>query len=249
MDFLKILKKYIIDSQIYVSLAGTLLATFFMLKQNTFRFPTAVLIFITYFCGYLYTKYQHSQYFRRTLLVNIIAGGICAALIIHNHNIERLYKWAFIVILGLLYNSFFLETYIRKIPLLKIFYVGMVWGLVNAWLSVPEFNIPVFAVSFLFVTALILPFDIRDMHEDDIVTFPKIIGEQNTKYLAYLMIFASVMIAVFTLESMYSLAFFLSAAVTFALIFFSESTRRHTYFSFWVESCSMLPFLFLVLLK
>lgn len=247
MQFIKLLKKYIIDSQIYVSLMGTFFAVFFMQEQNTFRFPTIALIFITYFCGYLYTKYQYSNIFRKIIIINILTGIVCAVLIIHNHNINRLYKWLIIVILGLLYNSFFLENYIRKIPFLKIFYVGLVWGLVNSWLSFPEFNAPVFWISFLFVTALVLPFDIRDMKSDDVITFPKLIGVQNTKYLAYILVFASLMISVFYLKSEFFLSFFITAIFTFILIYFSENHNQDSYFSFWVENCSGLPLFFFIL--
>jgi hypothetical protein len=76
MNFLKILKKSVIDSQVYVSLTGTLFAVFFMEEQNTFRFPSVALIFITYFGGYLYTKYQYTQHFFKILVLNAIAGII-----------------------------------------------------------------------------------------------------------------------------------------------------------------------------
>jgi len=249
MQFINLLKKYVIDSQIYVSLMGTFLAVFFMHEQNTFRFPTAVLIFITYFCGYLYTKYQYSKFFWKILILNGIAGVFCAVLIIQNHNIERLYKWLVIVILGLVYNSYFLENYIRKIPLLKVFYVGLVWALVNSWLSFPEFNAPIFWTSFLFVTALVLPFDIRDMNNDDVITFPKLIGVQNTKYLAYILTFSACLISVFYLKPEFAFALYLTSVFTFAFIYFSENSNRDSYFSFWVESCSGLPFLILWILQ
>lgn len=248
MQFINLLKKYVIDSEIYVSLMGTFFAVFFMLEQNTFRFPTAVLIFITYFCGYLYTKYQRSKIFWKILILNAIAGIVCAVLIIQNHNIERLYKWFFIVVLGLLYNSFFLENYIRKIPLLKVFYVGLVWALVNSWLSFPEFNAPIFWLSFLFITALVLPFDIRDMKSDNIITFPRLIGVQNTKYLAYFMVFFACLISIFYLKNEFAIIFFITSIFTFILIYFSENTNRDSYFSFWVESCSGLPFLIVFIL-
>jgi hypothetical protein len=249
MNFLKILKKYGIDSQIYVSLVGTLFAVFFMEEQNTFRFPTVLFIFITYFSGYIYTKYQYTRHFYKILILNAIAGVICAFLIIYNHNGIRLVKWFIIVILGLLYNSFFLETYIRKIPLLKVFYVGLVWGLVNCWLTLPEFNLPIFLISFFFITALVLPFDIRDMKSDTVQTFPTLIGVQNTKYIAYLLVFISTILAVQYLSFNYSLAFFLTSIVTYILIYFSENKRDDAYFSFGVETCSALPFLFLVIME
>lgn len=249
MNFLKVLKKYVIDSQLYVSIMGTLFAVFFMKEQNTFRFPSFFLIFITYFSGYLYTKYQYTKHFFKILILNGIAGVICAFLIIHNHNEIRLVKWFIIVVLGLLYNSFFLDVYIRKIPLLKVFYVGLVWALVNCWLTLPEFSLPIFLISFFFITALVLPFDIRDMKSDTVRTFPKLIGVQNTKYIAYVLIFISTVIVIFTLDYRYSMSFFLTGIVTYILIYYSENKRDDAYFSFGVETCSALPFLFLGIMK
>ncbi|WP_292008437.1 hypothetical protein [Chryseobacterium sp.] len=249
MNFLKILKKTVIDSQLYVSLMGTLFAVFFMEEQKTFRFPSIFLIFITYFSGYLYTKYQKTKYFKRILIINAIAGIICACLIIINHNEVRLIKWFIIVVLGLLYNSFFLDIYIRKIPLLKVFYVGLVWALVNCWLTLPEFDLPIFLISFFYITALVLPFDIRDMNNDTIETFPKLIGVQHTKNIAYFLVFLSMMIASLYLEPAYATAFFIAGCITYILIYYSENKRNKLYFSFGVETCSSLPFLFLGIMK
>jgi 4-hydroxybenzoate polyprenyltransferase len=249
MNLLKILKKTIIDSQLYVSLMGTLFSVFFLEEQNTFRYPTFFLIFITYFSGYLYTKYQKTKHFFKILIVNVVAGLICALLIIYNHNEIRLLKWSIIVVLGLLYNSFFLDVYIRKIPLLKVFYVGLVWALVNCWLTLPEFSIPIFLISFFFITALVLPYDIRDMKVDSVKTFPTMIGVQNTKYIAYLLIFISTILAAQYLTFTYSISFFLSGIISYIFIYFSENERDDAYFSFGVETCSALPFLFLVIMK
>jgi Ca2+/Na+ antiporter len=115
MSILNLTKKYVIDSQIYVSLMGTCLAAYFMLEQNIFRWPTLLLIFITYFSGYLYTKYQYDKkIFFKILIFNCICGIISVILILRNHNEIRLLKWAIIVILGLLYNSFFGKIYTQN---------------------------------------------------------------------------------------------------------------------------------------
>lgn len=248
MHRLNLLKKYIIDSQIYVSLMGTLFAVFFMLEQNIIKTPTIALIFITYFSGYLYTKYQNSgKLFYKVLIFNVISGIISAALIIYNHNDGRLVKWLIIVVIGLLYDSKFLKYFVRNIPLFKIFYVGLTWALINSWLILPTFHSEIFWISWLFITALVLPFDIRDVNSDTIITFPGLIGVQNTKYLAYLLVFFSLMIAVFYLKTDYSFAYFLTSIFTFILIYFSENSNKESYFSFWVETCSGVPLLFLML--
>ena len=237
-----------IDSQIYVSLMGTFFAVFFMFEQNIIKTPTIALIFITYFSGYIYTKYQGSgKIFNKVLVFNVICGIISAALIIYNHNDGRLIKWLIIVVLGLLYDSKFLKYFVREIPLFKIFYVGLTWALINSWLILPEFNSEIFWISWIFITALVLPFDIRDMKSDTVVTFPRLIGIQKTKYVAYALVFISLMISIFYLEINYSFAFFLTSIFTFILIYFSESSNKDSYFSFWVETCSGLPLLFLAL--
>lgn len=241
MQCLKLIKKYVVDWQIYVALMGTALAAFFMTEQNVFRFPTLLLVFLTYFSGYLYTKYQHHRHFYKILIVNAACGIFAMVLIFLNHNEIRIFKWLVIVVLGLLYNSFFLEKFIRKIPLLKVFYVGFTWALINAWLIVPQFHLSIFLITILFVTALILPFDIRDVNEDHIVTFPRLIGVQHTKYLAYVLLFASLMIAVSYLRFPYSICYFITCGTTFVLIYFSENSNPDFYFSFWVESMSGLP--------
>ncbi len=244
MSILNLAKKYLIDSQVYVSLMGTFLAGFFMLEQKIFRWPTLLLIFITYFSGYLYTKYQYDKKrFFKILIFNCICGIVSVILILKNHNEYRLLKWAIIVVLGLLYNSFFLERFIRKIPLLKVFYVGLTWALINSWLILPEFNLKIFFISWLFISALVLPFDIRDMKSDEIVTFPILIGVQKTKFLAYFLVFISGLLCFIYLDFIYGICFFLAIVFTFILIYFSENGNRESYFSFWVESCSGLPLL------
>ena len=242
MSILNLAKKYVIDSQLYVSVMGTFLAAFFMLEQNIFRWPSLLLIFITYFSGYLYTKYQdRKKTFIKILIFNFICGILSFCLIVFNHNEIRLLKWAVIVIIGLLYNSIFLEKFIRRIPLLKVFYVGLTWALINSWLILPEFSWEIFWISWLFISALVLPFDIRDMKSDDIVTFPILIGVQNTKYLAYLLVFVSCALSLMFLNWEFALIFLLTTVFTFILVYFSENDNKEFYFSFWVESCSGLP--------
>lgn len=241
MQSLKVLKKYVVDRQIYVALVGTALAAFFMQEQNVFRFPTLLLVFLTYFSGYLYTKYQHHRHFYKILLVNAVCGAFAMVLILLNHNEIRIFKWLMIVVMGLLYNSTFLEKFIRRIPLLKVFYVGLTWALINAWLILPQFHFSIFIITLLLVTALILPFDIRDMRDDNIVTFPRLIGVQNTKYLAYSLVFISLMVAIIHLKFPFSICYFITCGITFVLVYFSEPSNPDCYFSFWIESMSGLP--------
>ncbi|WP_255412771.1 hypothetical protein [Elizabethkingia sp. YR214] len=187
--------------------------------------------------------------FSYVLLFNTITFIFCVTVIIHRHHPESLIKWLLIIILGFLYNSQFLNTFIRKIPFIKIFHVALVWALINSWLIMPVIQWDVFFITFLLVSGLILPFDIRDMRYDTVTTFPQIIGIQNTKYLAYLLLFFSSLIAVFSLQPDFALCYFLSVVIGFILIYFAQPSRSDAYYSFGVETISGLPFLFHLLLK
>ena len=99
----------------------------------------------------------------------------------------------------------------------------------------------------LFISALVLPFDIRDMKSDDVVTFPILIGVQKTKYLAYLLVFVACLLSLIFLDVEFALSFLITTIFTFILIYFSENDNQETYFSFWVESCSGLPLLVILL--
>ncbi|WP_253297123.1 hypothetical protein [Chryseobacterium sp. PCH239] len=87
------------------------------------------------------------------------------------------------------------------------------------------------------------------MNSDTVKTFPMLIGVQNTKYIAYALVFISSIISAFYLDSEYALAFFMASILTYILIYFSDNKRDDAYFSFGVETCSALPFLFLVIME
>ncbi len=250
MGYSTVFQKNIIENQIFVSLAGTSLAVFFMIESNIIKIPTILLIFTTYICGYLYTKYQSQQpMLRKIIFFNAISAVFCAVLILHNHNEQRLFRWLVIVVLGLFYNSFFLSGAVRRIPLFKIFYVGIVWGLMNSWLITAYFRLDIFIITVLFVAALILPFDIRDMETDDIVTFPRVIGIGATKAFAVLLFGITAALSFYYFDQ--SIALALTAACLYGsiLTLFAFPHRTLSYFNFWLEACSVVPFLVIVLIK
>jgi hypothetical protein len=132
-EFLKSTEKIRYRQSVLCILNGNSFCSIFHEEQNTFRYPT-VFLFHNVFQRLSVHQISENKHFFKILILNAVAGIICAFLIIHNHNEIRLMKWFIIVVLGLLYNSFFLDVYIRKI-LLKVFYVGLVWALVNCWLT------------------------------------------------------------------------------------------------------------------
>lgn len=230
---------------------GALFASFFMVEEHVFKIPIFILLFLTFFSGYLYTEFQYSKQIRKILALNLFVALVCIFLIISNHHAERLFKISVIIGLGLLYNSRFLRYTIREIPFLKVFYVGFIWGLMNAWLCFEQFNLPIFWLSFFFISSLLLPFEIRDMEEDrgNVCTFPLRFGIRKTKIFACFLATVSLVFALFYLEDLFLFAFILTYLTTVLLIAYSRPRNNDMYFSVLVESCSGLPILIVLLLN
>lgn len=250
MSISSFFRRYVVESQLLVSLMGTLLAVFFMKEQNAFRWPTVFLIFITFLSGYLYTKNQgNRKKMTWVLLFNFLTFLFSAYLIYSNHNEIRLYKWLLIVVLGLLYNSLFLYKSVRSLPLIKIFYVGIVWALFCGWFFLEGMHLGIFLFTFLFISTLVIPFDIRDLKVDRVLTLPGWIGVEKSKRVAYLMLLLCLALANYTFSGKYLTSILLTLFVATVMVYFSQEQRKEAYFSVGVELLSGLPLLFLVILE
>jgi 4-hydroxybenzoate polyprenyltransferase len=107
---------------------------------------------------------------------------------------------------------------------------------------------------FLFVFAITIPFDIRDLKFDDkkMKTIPIVFGERKARLIGLMALFFAEIITIvqllhFSLPYHHLIAliciFFLSAI----LIIKSTQDKTAIYFSFWVESLSIYFYLFLML--
>lgn len=222
-----------------------MLSVFFMLEQETFRLGFMIIIFFTFLNGYLYTTFQHRvKLFPYILGINAVSFIFSVIYILNHDNLQFFPRWLAVVVLGLLYNSKYLNIYVRKKPFVKIFYVGLVWALTNAWVIMPEFEWHLFFINFFFASGLVLPFDIRDMDEDNIVTFPRVYGIQKAKFIAYLFFLIAGIVACFTLKFNFALAFLINLVLAFILVFFTDKNKPQLYFSFGLDALCGLPLVF-----
>ena len=106
----------------------------------------------------------------------------------------------------------------------------------------------------LFVFAITIPFDIRDLEHDvgKLRTIPLFFGKKKSKWLANFVILICVIIAAFqqlqnniSLSSL--LALILLYLLTLALITNSDTKNNDMYFSFWIESLGVFSYLFLII--
>ena len=162
----------------------------------------------------------------------------------------------FLAILSILYPFL-----LRKIPFIKIFLISFVWAVSTMLLLVIENNIPIsqdillhLISRFLFVFAITIPFDIRDLKYDaqDLRTIPLFFGVLKSQFIAVFALFICGVIAIFqhlstTLVFANLLALISLYFVSSILILKSDEKKDEMYFSFWIESLSVLIYLFLVI--
>ena len=164
-----------------------------------------------------------------------------------------------IILCGL--ASLFYPFGLRNVPFLKIFLISLVWATTTFLLLVLEnqialdlVNVIHFLSRFLFVLAITIPFDIRDIPFDktQLKTLPVFFGEKKARFLAQLTLLVSFMIYSFLfLCNIVELNFIFTIAVSYliaaVLIFNSKKQKTEIYFSFGVESASIIFYLVLVI--
>tara|TARA_B110000495_G_scaffold79053_1_gene67828 strand:+ start:109 stop:921 length:813 start_codon:yes stop_codon:yes gene_type:complete len=197
---------------------------------NQYRFAVYLLILVSGFIG-LYRFIE----FRSSTQIAIIFSGVLSVL----------YPFG-----------------LRRIPFLKIFIISLVWAISTLLLLVLENNIPIsqnitlhLIARFLFIFAITIPFDIRDLKYDtqNLRTIPLFFGALKSRFIA---VFVLLICAVITIFQYFENALIFSNLLALILLYFlssifivkSDESRGEMYFSFWGESLSILNYLFLVIM-
>ena len=156
---------------------------------------------------------------------------------------------------------------LRNIPGLKQFLITLVWTMSTVLLPVLEarhFNLTdismrdttiLIAKRFLFIAALTVPFDIRDLFEDKqsgLKTVPVVWGEKNA-YLFCQVLLAGYIVLLFLFRNngfnhdFWALT--LTAILTGWLIFKSKWEKDEYYYFFYMDGVLILQYVVLVLFK
>lgn len=267
MKYLGSLFQFYINASIHVALAVYALTkvteSYFDLTPN---FYLDGFIFFGTITGYNFVKYAGvAKFYHKSLAQSLrliqIFSFICFCLLCYfgwKLPYKTLAFFAPFALLTLLYIVPFLGGFqksLRGVSYLKIFVVAGVWSGVTTVIPILVSEVQsdvnvwlVFAQRMLFVLALILPFEIRDMQLDleDVRTLPQKIGVQQTKKLGLVLL-----LFVLTFEFLITedrLLRNLSLTICFLLLFFimrSKENQSKFYSSFWVES---IPILWLILI-
>lgn len=142
---------------------------------------------------------------------------------------------------------------LREFPYVKIFLIGVSWGIVTVVLplfeSGADVNLSVLTeaiVRAMFVVAITIPFDVRDVYSDspEMKTIPQRLGVVKAKILAYFLLLINFAYYVFMgqlgLNSL--LLILITLFVTSILVRYSDSDKPHYYYSVFMESTSVMLF-------
>jgi hypothetical protein len=261
MQFLKRIFDFYLNSSIHVALALFSLAYVTVFSNGICRhitYPSVVFFgtvigynFLRYFQVFRKGKFYKSQYFAIVLICLFSAAGFWFFYfrMVNEVKIQ-------LVIAGLMVLVY---PFLRKFGILKMFWVSFVIAYITAFIFInelPSFGGNVFLEffkRFVFVSALMIPFEIYDSPHDDqtLNTLPQKFGVHYAKRIGYFLLFLYVLLETINyninnnFKIQYAVIGALIAIVMAIAIKFSTLERSQYYTSFWVES---IPIVWLILL-
>lgn len=145
---------------------------------------------------------------------------------------------------------------LRNIPGAKLFIIASVWACSCVWVPIMELKSQGIVVSgldtfllvskrFLFVLAITLPFDIRDLYQDrqfHLKTIPVLIGKKNSLILCQLLLLAhlSLLFLFSATVNPTLLALTLTTSLTGWLIFNTKMKRNEYYYFLFLDGTLLL---------
>jgi len=153
---------------------------------------------------------------------------------------------------------------LRNIPGIKLFLIALVWSLSTVLLPILDLEstgalhtpnrdtILLIAKRFLFIAAITVPFDIRDLFQDKssaLKTIPVMLGEKKAYLFCQALLFAYVILLFLFSESFDRNFIALSLTIILSgwLIFKSNFVRNEYYYFLYLDGTMILQFLMLFL--
>lgn len=148
---------------------------------------------------------------------------------------------------------------LRNVPGLKLFLIALIWSLSAVLLPVTELaehqaiaisvsdTIILIAKRFLFIAAITVPFDIRDLFQDksyDLKTIPVVVGERKAYLFCQLLLLIYISL-LFLFTQNFNADFFaltLTVILTGWLIFKSEWKKNEYYYFLYLDGTMILQF-------
>lgn len=153
---------------------------------------------------------------------------------------------------------------LRNIPGLKLFLIALVWAFSSVWFpylelsNTHQINLGIWELiililkRLLFITAITIPFDIRDMLQDRkyrLKTIATVYGEKKAYLFCQILLLAYLFLSIFFPTGGYNLDFYgltFTIFLTAWLIFKSKWKKNEYYYFFYLDGTLVLQYVLLV---
>lgn len=255
MYTLRKLSELIVFSNLWIafSAAGLTLNTYFIVDQQP-NFLVVLLVFLATFSVYnlqrLIKHYfqqknaskRHLWIFNHPKVLTVFVGLSAIASALLFFRIFSLLDFIFLLpfsAISIFYAAtiFSKKKALRDIPFLKVFLIAITWAVSTVVLPLIELKQPIciengalFVLNFLFILAITIPFDIRDLKLDanTTKTIPQGIGVNKAVNLSLTLVFVCLLIAIFTFQS---IGQSIALALVFYTLTFSKKEMPELYYS------------------
>jgi 4-hydroxybenzoate polyprenyltransferase len=142
---------------------------------------------------------------------------------------------------------------LRDLPYLKIFIIGFVWSIAIVWLPIMDTHFEFVSTNkfiialiqnFLFVIAITLPFDIRDVKFDksnNLKTIPQLIGLKRAILLSVLLLLSSMLLLkLITISYNHFFGLMIGSVLTILIIAFTNEKRKELFFAGLIEGTVLI---------
>ncbi len=260
--------QFIVYSNIWISIGATFLCwQIFYLNQLETNYSYLLFIFFSTLFSYNLQRLtriksiakqspnswvvKHKQEANILLAISFV-GALCTA---------PIFKFPFtlfwLVVLGIVSVGYSYKNF-RDIPYLKIIMISISWGIAcaiipfiidgNYQLSTLIIN---FCIITLYITAITIPFDIRDLglDEDTKKTIPQVVGISKAKNIALLLLGISLILFAFQFAIFKTIIYMITSLLSGYLIKNSKKEQEDIYYTLFIDGHIILQFLLIFFLS
>ena len=277
MNYLKRIFEFYVFSNIHVALAGFCITKITLLKFGYSESLTPLFVAFSIIVSYNFIRLYEIKYdrlnwlkewFVKHMLQLFILSFIAILGLIYSMFFTNFDKRSIYVLIPFGFMTFFyviplfkignIEVSFRNFPAIKILSIAISWAGISVFFPLFEvgysFTNTVYLEFFqriLFVMAITLPFDIRDVRTDSkaLKTIPQLVGLKKSKFvgIGLLIFFTGIdFFKLATSQSEIIVTFSIAIISALFLLYSSENNSRY-YSSFWVESIPIIWFILIYL--
>ena len=209
-------------------------------------------------------RYHIIEKYRSHILLYAICGGAISAYLFFRLTLQNqllLFVPAFIAV-GYVLPFFGRQRRLRDFHYIKIFLIAIVWSFITVVLPIVEYmpiwkeiHLLLVLERALFIFAITIPFDIRDLQVDkhiNVKTLPSVLGEQRSKILSGILLMMAGglagglwFIGIYPTPAFFGI--YCSYLITGIFIIFSSADRHDYFYTGLMDGMMILQFLLVCL--